>query len=140
MNTSEVLNRAADLIEERGWTTGNGWPGTGNYKGPLCLEGGILAALGVDFMDTMFSKFQCPAYQAVVQYLDNEEINPRHRSPWAWNDDLPYDENGRFVLATRKASREYGNQRVIEVLRACAVIEASREREAVEVSPESVSA
>lgn len=43
--TSAILNKAADLIEERGWvgTNGEGWEVDG---APLCIEGAISAAMG----------------------------------------------------------------------------------------------
>jgi hypothetical protein len=105
MNTSEVLNRAADLIEERGWTQGgSGW-GIGGQA--LCLEGGILAALGYrwEASDWSFEEFpECPAYTAVADYLD-------YRSElYQWNDE-----------GNRTADE------VIEALRAAAVIEAAKE-------------
>lgn len=113
MQTSEVLNRAADLIEERGWTTGSkGWA----YKpnDPLCLEGGLIAASGMTWDDLDPAEFyQCPAYLAVEDYLDLRE-GREFREAWQWND------------AEHRTASE-----VVEVLRACAVIEASREREAV---------
>ena len=44
--TSEVLNTAADLIEERGWTHigESDAPWGDGADGPLCLECGVLAA------------------------------------------------------------------------------------------------
>jgi hypothetical protein len=115
MNTSEVLNKAADLIEERGWVQGgvNGiddpW---GLAGGPVCLEGSIVAALGLKFRSALYD---CPAYNAVAQHLDRKPMPadaPFHDSLWAWND-----------APARTASE------VIEVLRAAAVIEAAREQE-----------
>jgi hypothetical protein len=118
MNTSEVLNKAADLIEQRGWATGTcGMDATPDT--PLCLEGAIGAALEVQtFMSDKagveryhyFRLSQSDAYKAILRYLGLD------RDAWMWNDDQS------------EASR------VVEVLRACAVIEASRERETAEVS------
>lgn len=129
--TSEVLNRAADLIQERGWIAGSGWVKDGAAADePLCLEGGIMAALGMSvphmFQDdnVLAPLFACPAYRAVSRYL---ELEPAGIDPaggftgqplYHWNDRHPDGD------ATP----------VIEVLRACAVIEASRERESAEVS------
>lgn len=112
MRTSEVLNKAADLIDERGWVQGgNGWGQFGTVT-PLCMEGGILAALGTkwDNMTTFEPIFrQCPAYQAVSAYLGLEE----------WQDVYDYnDEVGRTA------------SEVIATLRACALIEAAREEQA----------
>lgn len=120
MNTSEVLDKAADLVQEQGWwQSPNGWPRAARQPAGLCLEGGIMAALGVTFdSDPSLEEFTaCPAYRAVQSYLglsheldeDGQAVEPL----WRWNDDL-----------TRKAAE------VIEVLRAAAMVE--RTREAVE--------
>lgn len=110
MNTSEVLNKAADLIEERGWTRGgNGW----NLGGPLCLEGGIMVAAGLARIGEVN---HCPAALAVVDYLGPENctitspFSGKVTRSWVWNDD-------RSRTATE----------VIGVLRAAAVIEAAKE-------------
>ena len=111
MPTSEVLNRAADLIEERGWTQGDGWVlRESTPDAPLCLEGGIQAATGLVGQDRLDALWACPAWTAVADYLDTLNV-------YGWND-----------RAGRTASE------VVEVLRACAAIEASREREPAEVS------
>ena len=118
MNTSEVLNRAADLIEERGWATGN----CGMDASPgaaLCLEGALGAAMGVAVVDGLsaypiydYTEIEvAPVYQILQDYL-------------AWMSDL-YMWNDR---------RDRTQAEVVEALRACAVIEAAREHEAVEVS------
>lgn len=124
MATSEVLNRAADLIEERGWTTGtHGWPRSSQDATPLCLEGGILAAIGEDFISVRLDAFwTCPAYLAVQSYL---ELTPGL---------LTYGDDGPVEPLWKWNDRGASAKSVIEVLRACAVIEASREREAAEVS------
>lgn len=108
--TSEVLNRAADLIEERGWVQGvDGMIADG--CSPLCLEGGIAAAIGADmhagagpyppkyFYDDVE---ECPAWAAVTSYLSLR--------PYVWNDN-----EGRTAAE------------VVEVLRAVALIEAAKE-------------
>jgi hypothetical protein len=117
MNTSDVLNRAADLIEERGWSQGSGWClGGRDSGGALCLEGGIrVAAQEFDIHQA--------AIHVVRDYLTDtrpEAINPACGTviPFSWND------------AYGRTAAE-----VIEVLRATAVIEAARETEAAEVSP-----
>jgi hypothetical protein len=113
MNTSEVLNTAADLIEERGWAVGSeGW---GSPDG-LCVEGALLAALGIAEDDGhRLALYQCPAYAAVTAYLDldpSPALCPISDTLWGWND-----------RGSRTAAE------VIEVLRACAVIEAAREEQ-----------
>ncbi len=119
MRTSEVLDRAADLIEERGWTQGGGgwFPESLPCDAPLCAEGALKAACVeaaalegghyTDFhygRDWMKTGEQTGALRAVRNYLDDA-------SPvFAWN-----DEPGRT------------GPEVIAVLRAAAVVEADRE-------------
>ncbi|MGZ6788348.1 MAG: DUF6197 family protein [Mycobacteriaceae bacterium] len=123
METYEVLNKAADLIGEHGWRRGFGW----NEGGALCLEGGIMAALGIRFGEVkeglpFGGLWTRPAYRAVADYLGRDVTitsspsvfgNLRVSAPleplWKWN-----DTNGRTA------------SEVIEVLRACAVIEQAR--------------
>lgn len=114
--TSETLNLAADLLQERGWTTGNkGMVATGD---PLCLMGAIGAAAGLatrvaDVLADSFGSgaapvypyaavMDCPAARAVTAYLDEFEL-------WMWNDD------------------QTDVAEVIATLRAVALIEAARE-------------
>lgn len=109
MRTSEVLNKAADLIEEHGWIKGQGWPGEPYHTGKLCLEGGLLAAMGMVYQDIAdderHDEFRaCPAYQAVREYTGHDGS-----SLWTWNDG-------------RQSAIE-----VIEVLRGAALVEAARE-------------
>jgi hypothetical protein len=117
MSTSEVLNKAADLIEERGWATGPEAWGTGSS---LCLEGGILAAMGMteDYLSGSAQSWHafrgCRAYGAVRDYLTSTGDLDPDESLWKFND-------------------ESAAERVIGVLRATALIEAARERESVEV-------
>ncbi|MGD9753305.1 MAG: hypothetical protein AB7W59_20110 [Acidimicrobiia bacterium] len=119
MNTSDVLNTAADLLEERGWTQVQGW---GWEKGlsNLCLEGGILIASGIDMhTTTVFRDLNtCPAATAVREYLTLEPMDPnwhsgdpRETGPlWCWNDAI-----GRTA------------EQVIATLRATALMVAARE-------------
>lgn len=121
MNTSEVLNRAADLIEERGWKRGGmGWPMPDRPQMGLCLEGGIMAASGQTYLDVNFDDlWTCPAYRAVQAYLHLSEVMERHRPTddylqpaeplWRWND---HQDDAEQVIAT---------------LRATALIEAAKE-------------
>jgi hypothetical protein len=114
--TSEILNRAADLIEERGWAgrevdAHEAW---GEYGGPMCIEGGIMAAAGLRYN---WEAPDCPAYKAVLHYLQGDNRWGMFRDRlYSWND-----------VSTRTADE------VIEVLRAVAVIEAAREDERAEV-------
>lgn len=105
--TSETLNLAADLIEKHGWTQGpKGWPGHIEHRGTLCLEGGILAALGKSWADPDVTAVlaECPAFQAVSRHLWPIAL------PWLYNDS--YQRTAEEVIAT---------------LRAVAVIEAANE-------------
>jgi hypothetical protein len=116
--TSEVLNRAADLIEERGWGTG---PASVMGVGGACLIGAMYAAAHGAFSKDDVSPYAwvglCDAGRAVYQHVrDRDDYIDRPSDIWHWND-----------------TRAQGAKEVVEVLRACAVIEASREREAVEV-------
>lgn len=112
--TSEVLHLAADLIERRGWARGSGW-GDGTDRHALCLEGGILAALGVKVPgeevasnpDLYYPFQQCPAYEAVQEFL-GDRLEGHHL--WRWND------------GQRSAAH------VVEVLRAAAEAEYLKER------------
>lgn len=120
MKTSEVLNRAADLIEKRGWAKGR-WPSTLDDDSEVCLEGGILAAIDETLNSVDLSAFwSCPAYRAVMDYLGRDGslvmrrgwgICPKPAEPlWAWNDQF-----GRTA------------EEVVATLRAAAVIEAAKE-------------
>lgn len=118
MNTSEVLNRAADLIEKRGW--GGDWYATENE--PVCVEGALLAAIGMKPDDRWALDegdrpvfYSCPAYLAVTEYL-GDVLFPRVDPLWVWNDDS-----------------DRTQAEVIEVLRAAAVIEQAKEAAPVEV-------
>lgn len=111
-----VLNRTADLIEERGWATGNCGM---KVIGPLCLEGAIAAVLGTptstwaggggspsndpepgeEFYVYDDDLRLHPAYEATVAYLRLSD------QLWTWN-----DENGRTATE------------VVEALRAAALI------------------
>jgi hypothetical protein len=141
MLTSEVLNKAADLIEERGWRPGGGWRGTAE-KGALCLEGGIQAAMGVE----VGPGYRCPAYDAVAAYIDSAAL-------WIWNDRLPYPwpinpdadpaAGRRYPGGSRKAALLLAGERVVATLRATALIEAAKENadtepELVEEAPAEV--
>ena len=113
-HTANVLHRAADLIEERGWTQATAgdpgadpWGGGSGSAAPVCIEGGILAALGVDTEGDLppLDFIHCTAYKAVQTYLglpDSELV-------FHWN-----DETGRTA------------SEVIETLRAAAAIEQAR--------------
>lgn len=118
MRTSEVLDRAADLIERYGWAKMgddpevNPWGGNGK---PMCIEGGILAAMGVEPTANGLGNEQdyilvnCPAYKAVQAYLGTGE--------------RLYFYNDRYAESARD---------VIEVLRGAALVESIKENVEVE--------
>jgi hypothetical protein len=117
MKTSDVLNKAADLIEERGWQNADHsvgddpWGGGADGSTPLCLEGGILAALGLSTGKELIPPIgftRCASYRAVADHLYGDPA----RMVFTWND------------APGRTAAE-----VIEVLRACALIEAAREEQ-----------
>jgi hypothetical protein len=120
MNTSEILNKAADILQVRGWAGGvgaaQGWHPNPAETTPVCVEGALRLANGTDWRPEA-------AVDALRDYLRDlypECINPHCAKGiivFAWN-----DQPGRT------------ESEVIEVLRACAVIEASRERQTVPVS------
>lgn len=125
MRTSEVLNKAADLIEQHGWGMGpETWAIAGEDGQKLCLEGGIMAALGLE-LNGLYEESQpsaldqlyaCPAYRAVHSHLEDQLDYPE-QSLWYWN-----DTTGRT------------QEQVIEVLRTVASLEAVKENNNVEVT------
>lgn len=121
MRTSEILNKAADQIQARGWTQVFGWNTCD--RTPLCLEGGIQAAMGLRHASSMLDEYDlfrtCPAYRAVVSYLgqDGNQIF------------MAYDYND----APGRTKAE-----VIEVLRAAAVIEEAKEKADEKVEEEAL--
>lgn len=144
MNVSEVLNKAADEVERRGWTNGTGWNLAAEPDAPVCLEGGLQSVLGIHWDDSdilkALSLYRAPAYLAVRAHLGG-------RVPSQWNDHLPH---GRILAAI--AAHDYGNggldmetvradahawatTEVIATLRACAIIEAARETDVTTVAP-----
>lgn len=116
MNTSEVLNKMADLIEERSWTCGAGWDPAPD--GPLCIEGALQTVLGV-------SRFKARGHAAYIAMQRHVESDA---GLWIWNDHRPFGfcrddlpDNG--WLGGEGQERAY----VVEALRAAAVIEAAKE-------------
>lgn len=128
MNISDQLDKAADIIEEHGWTTGeDGWTnGAGNG---YCLEGAIFAAAGHKFTqpscyDAVAAKASaltesCPLYAVVHEYLLRRDLRRDRRDRQlygarlcAWND-------------------EFGESQanIVAILRAVALIQKAREHE-----------
>ena len=99
MNTSEILDRAADLIEERGWT--QGW-----YCGPtgeLCAAGAMFVAIGL--RPAGWTAPEHPAHRrAMVAFerhlMDTFDYFGAHN----WNDE-PGRTQAEVVNALRAAAR-----------------------------------
>lgn len=124
MKTSEVLHLAADVIQHRGWTHINGewdespWGGGSASTAPVCIEGAIGAALGIDMTNgqgTGGDFKACSAYRAVHAYVQD-----RVRAEYPG-----IEEN--FPLFTFNDSVAESAEEVIEVLRAAAEVEALKE-------------
>jgi hypothetical protein len=115
LTTSQVLNRAADLIEERGWGKG---PLSMFGEVGLCVMGALYAAetgalaSGSNDENAYDTAERCPAGQAVVAHLGDRLYPPDDPQMWRWNDLVASD-----------------GKQVIEVLRATALIEAAREEQ-----------
>lgn len=115
--TSEVLDLAADLIQERGWTTVRDSDPWGIEGGPLCLEGAVFAAVGLNVnalpLESQGIAERCPAFAAVHEYLSEGDYYPSPHAMWR-----PYtynDTKGRTA------------EDVIAVLRAAAAVERVKE-------------
>lgn len=121
---SVVLNRAADLIETNGFQQFyDGWTGK---NGGYCLEGALFAAMGkrphawIPLCATTRANFSRPG-RAVREFLDLSWKTPL----MAWNDRLD-SRSYRY--------RNYGGpvttkSRVVEVLRAAALVESLKEEQ-----------
>jgi hypothetical protein len=109
MNTSDILNKAADLIEEHGWRNdGGGWFSC--PPDPMCVEGALRVAA---------HSCTTSRAEAAMHYRRAKSELAAHVGmyPWVWNDRV-----------SQSATE------VIEVLRAAALIESARERETAQVS------
>jgi hypothetical protein len=123
MLTSEVLYEAANLIEFRGWSRGDGWKNQAADH-PVCVEGAIAAAMG----EVGGPGYRCPAYDAVREYIGGKLL-------WEWNDHLIFqqDEHGHPTYTgwlgggSQQEATELGREVVLATLRAAAVIEAAKE-------------
>ena len=84
MRVSEQLDRAADVIERRGWVgrqpdcdPAYGPPDQEPIDpwgldgvSPVCIEGAIMAVQGTDQFPTTYDVQWCPAYRAMAAYLE----------------------------------------------------------------------
>lgn len=113
-HTADILDDAADLIENNPWLQRGGWHL--EYDHGLCLEGGIFAAMGVTNARSLMPFRACPAYRAVADYL-GPDLRPRHMN-------LTGQEGDEFVyyppLYTWNDSPKRTKQEVLDVLRLAA--------------------
>lgn len=131
MNVASILNKAADLIEERGWIKGaEGW---GFARGSrLCIEGAIAEAMGLDGDPTwghcthVQAVNTSPPGMALREFLGDalwsvrEGYNEATRKSMENHNHMPmlYEWNDKFHRTEPE---------VIEALRATAIIAAARE-------------
>jgi len=126
METSEVLNRAADLIEERGWTAGGeGWWRPERDGAPLCAEGAIQAVLGDCWRESV-------ALVALRGFIGCGSVS-------RWNDDQLFGfASGNPFEHDSGRARVWARGKVVGVLRAAALVEAARETTVQVVTPTAV--
>jgi hypothetical protein len=95
VNTAEILNKAADVIDERGWTQGE----YENCAGGVCARGAIFVAVGLNPLAAAFGSDSAAC-------SDAEYTSVRFRN-WlgvmisGWNDD-----SGRTPEQVTSALRE----------------------------------
>jgi hypothetical protein len=96
LSVAEVLDRAADLLEARGWGQ-HEWEGLG---GCLCSEGAIARAAGdVPFVEADAT----PAYEFLVAHLiERGDVSSRFGLV-TWNDH-PLRTGTQVILAFREAA------------------------------------
>lgn len=113
--TSEVLTRAADILRDGKWATIGGWPGDHNNRqdGSLCLEGGIMAALGLQLEDDdslaneVHKEFYaCPAYTAVQEYLVEKGHIAEDDRAYTYNDQVAKNKADVIRVLRTVARRE----------------------------------
>lgn len=129
METSEVLHTAADIIQQRGWMNIDGdwqhnpWGSGAASTAPLCIEGAIGAALGMDLTTgSNRALTKCPAYRAVHEYVRDRVVE---RFPH-------FTVSEPFPLFTFNDSVAESADEVIEVLRAAAEVERLKEHALIE--------
>ena len=97
MDTHEVLDLAADIIEEQGWTQGpDGWPDNPDDTGPVCIEGALTRAMGLDYFADCAKVVESPAMRVLSAHLGRALIHP-----FEWN-----DQEGRTAEEVIAALRE----------------------------------
>lgn len=74
---TRALLRAADEIERRGWCQH-----VGTFQGAVCMEGGLLCALGKDPSEFFPTGLGTDAFDRLCQSLKRDGF----RAPHEWND------------------------------------------------------
>lgn len=117
---SVVLDRAADVIERKGWTRGTGWADVRKPDAPCCLEGALMWAQEDPEMKLEGGRVRerdgnhaykllesSPPYLAVLQYLrEHGVLHLGSGELYVWN-----DRNGRT------------EEQVVQLLRDVATVE-----------------
>lgn len=96
---SGILNRAADVIVERGWTTGE----IQDRRGAVCLVGALNLAITGNSLDPVFGNRKWSLAEA---YLREVTDAPGHA--WEWND-VPGRTKEQVIGALREAARIAGS-------------------------------
>ena len=100
LQTHELIDTAADLIETLGWTQGpDGWPSTPDHDGPVCAEGGLMLAGGINWATgpgELVAFWQSPAVTAVKNQIGATFIPE-------WNDEEGRT-RGEVIGALRSAA------------------------------------
>ncbi|MDB5716474.1 MAG: hypothetical protein JWO15_3871 [Sphingomonadales bacterium] len=110
---SEALDLAADAVLARGWTCGGGWYPDLTETTPVCAEGAIrLASTQSGRIDYELMRASIAAVSAHLEL----KVGTHPQYVFSWNDSLSYT-----------PSDVDPQTRVVEVLRATAVIEQARE-------------
>lgn len=110
---ADGLDKAAEAVEARPWggEQGGSWmtvmSRTASNTGPLCLEGGIQAATGIETVGQELRS--CPLYRAVQRYLypHGVLVGPMP-ALWVWNDEPGRTQQGVIDLLRAVAKHERG--------------------------------
>lgn len=124
MHDSEALNRAADIIEDQGWTKGD--RGTLVEFGPRCALGAISQAVGHETF---------PSSDGEAHYSTYTEADAPHaavtfarycmeKQPNPWDEVCP--PAVAMAYAWSFNDRADGADQVVAELRACALIESAK--------------
>lgn len=119
MKTSEILDKAADVIEQRGWWRGDYRPGLAELKRlgvteaacPVCLLGGLNVAVGNSPSEPIYRESNPDAFAAARALADHLGV-PITTSATSlgddWNDQQTAEEVVRELRAAAASEREAG--------------------------------